>query len=98
MPSVSIIRSDNPNGPADEMGLRYEVQHERKDSEAMILNEFEKITSNAQPPDVLEDLIIEYCEKLGGITIQQFIHKLEIFYGRIEDDERKWRKQKYGKQ
>ncbi|WP_461436153.1 hypothetical protein [Methanosphaera sp.] len=94
MPSVSIFHTNNPEGPANEGMLRWEIQQKRNDPESKILNEFkvnfEKMGSN--------ELIEEYCEKLGGITIEQFLHKLQIFVGNIEDDEREWREQKYGKQ
>lgn len=100
MPSVSIIRSDK-KGPANESMLRYHNQHNRKDPEAIILKEYQqeyqKKRSQKVSSDVLKKLNRDYCEKLG-INIQQFIHKLEIFYGRIEDDELEWREEKYGKQ
>ena len=100
MPSVSIIRSDT-KGPANESMLRYQNQQNRKDPEAKILTEYKKEyrkkRSQKVSDDVLKKLNRDYCEKLG-INIQQFIHKLEIFYGMIEDDEREWREQEYGKQ
>lgn len=98
MPSVSILRSDNPEGPANKSMRRYEIQQKRTDPEALILEDYYKIASHEKSLEKKKDLILKYCEKLGGITIQQFIHKLEIFYGRIEDDEREEREQKYGKQ
>ena len=97
MPSASITRSDNPKGPADITYLRREKQRERVDFEAMILKEYKKEYPVQGSLELKEKVNIKYCEKLG-ITIQQFIHKLEIFYGGIEDDEREWREKKYGKQ
>jgi hypothetical protein len=38
------------------------------------------------------------CEKLWDISFEEFLHKLDIFVGRVEDDEREWREKKYGKQ
>lgn len=98
MPSVSILRSDNPEGPANKSMMRYEIQQKRTDPEASILKDYYKLSSHEKSLEKKKDLISEYCEKLGGITIQQFIHKLEIFYGSIEDDEREDREQKYEKQ
>lgn len=101
MTIVSIIRSDHPEGSADEGMLRWEIQQKRNDPEAIILNnyrkEYHKKRSQKVSMDVLEKLNMNYCEKLG-INIQEFMHKLEIFYGICEDDEREWREQKYGKQ
>ena len=101
MSIVSIFRTNDPDGPADEGMLRWEIQQKRNDPEAIILknyrNEYRKKKSQKVSRDVLKKLDNEYCEKLG-INIQEFIHKLEIFYGEIEDDEREWREQKYGKQ
>ncbi len=97
MPSVSIIRSDKPKGPADINYLRRVKQRERTDFEANILKKYKKEYPVQGSLELKEKVNMEYCEKLG-ITIEQFIHKLEIFYGMVEDDEREWREQKYGKQ
>ena len=43
MPSVSILRSDNPEGPANKSMRRYEIQQKRTDSEALILEDYYKI-------------------------------------------------------
>jgi hypothetical protein len=98
MPSVNIFQSDNPEGPANESMRRYELQQKRTDFEALLLEDFYKKSSQEKSLENKKQLIKEYCEKLGGITIQQFIHKLEIFYGSIDDDESEWREKKYGKQ
>ncbi|MBQ6220305.1 MAG: hypothetical protein IJJ47_11280 [Methanosphaera sp.] len=95
MPSASIIRSDIPHGPSDERSLRREIQLKRKDPEAKILKELLDAWSGVSP-DIWDDLIVECCEKLGGITPVQLIHKAEIYTGTIEDDEREWRERKYG--
>lgn len=101
MSSVSIFRTNKPEGPADEGMLRWEIQQKRTDPEAIILknysNEYREKRSQKVSMDDLKRLDNKYCEKLG-ITIEQFMHKLEIFYGCIDDDEREWREQKYGKQ
>ena len=96
MPCTSIIRSDIPHGPSDEGILRREIQLKRKDPEAKILKELLDAWSGVSP-DIWDDLIVECCEKLGGITTEQLIHKTEIYVGTIEDDEREWRERKYGK-
>lgn len=98
MPNVSILRSDNPEGPANKSMDRYEIQQKRTDPESLILEEFYKISSHETSLEKKKNLITEYCEKLGGISIEQFLHKLEIFYGEIDDNEREWREKKYGKQ
>lgn len=97
MPSVSIIRSDNPRGPADITYLRRKKQRKRTDLEAILLKEYKKEYPVQGSSELKEKVNNKYCEKLG-ITLEQFIHKLEIFYGRIEDDEQEEREQKYGKQ
>lgn len=102
MSSVSIIHSDNPEGPADKEMLMYEIQQKREDPEALILEEYsqeyrKKLVQDA--PDVIfYKLNEDYCKKLGGITMKEFFHKLKIFAGTIEDDEKEWREKKYGKQ
>jgi hypothetical protein len=103
MPSVSIIRSYKPLGPADERGLRREFQEKRTDPEAKLLNEF--IESESPYPDKTpeskkfwDEKVDFMCEKLGDISFEEFLHKLDIFVGRVEDDEREWREKKYGKQ
>ncbi len=101
MPNVSIIKSDKPMGPADEGILRYEKQQKRTDPESLILREYKKKYAEVRKSEsskIIEEVIMEYCDKLGGLTFEQFIHKLEIFYGNVEDDEREWREKKYGKQ
>ena len=76
MPCTSIIRSDIPQGPSDEGILRREIQLKRKDPEAKILKELLDAWSGVSP-DIWDDLIVECCEKLGGITTEQLIHKIE---------------------
>ena len=98
MPSVNIIRSDNPEGPANIGMLRYDIQQKREDPEATILKEYQRIAHQKGPAASKKEVLLDFCEKLGGITINQFMHKMKIFYGMIEDDEREWREQKYGKQ
>ena len=98
MPSVSILRSDNPEGPANKSMRRYEIQQKRTDPEALILKEYQKIAQQKGPLASDKEVLIEFCEKLNGISFEQFMHKMQIFYGIIEDDEREWREQKYGKQ
>ncbi|MBQ6220307.1 MAG: hypothetical protein IJJ47_11290 [Methanosphaera sp.] len=102
MPSVSIIRSDKPNGPADEGILRREYQKKRTDPEAEIIKEFLK-TESPYPDETPENKkfweeTADYmCEKLGGITYEELLHKFDIWTGYVEDDEREWREKKYGK-
>lgn len=97
MPSVSIIRSDHPEGPADEEILRGKLQEKRTDPEATVLREFIKAChDNFKDLDKLSELTNDYSEKLG-ITPKELIHKRKIFSGYIEDDEVEWREEKYGK-
>ena len=46
---------------------------------------------------LFEEVDERYCQMLG-ITTDQLTHKLKILGGLIEDDEREWREQKYGKE
>lgn len=101
MPSASIIRSDKPEGPADEMGFRCEIQKKRTDPEAELLNEFLECKSpypkeSAETEKFLNEKVDFICEKLGDISFEEFLHKLDILVGRVEDDEREWREKKYG--
>lgn len=97
MPSVNIIRSDHPEGPADKGIVRAKMQEKRKDPEATVLREFIKSVEECPQGSNTEEIVDVFCEKLD-VTFEELIHKLEIFYGNVEDDEREWRKQKYGKQ
>lgn len=97
MPSVSIIRSDHPEGPADEEILRGKLQKKRTDPEAKILKEFMKAVDDCPKSSSTEEIVNMFCEKLD-VTFEELKHKLEILYGICEDDEREWREQKYGKQ
>ena len=98
MPSVNIFYTNNPEGPANLGMLRFEIQQKRTDPEALILKEYQKIAQQKGPLASDKEVLIEFCEKLNGISFEQFMHKMHIFYGIIEDDEREWREKKYGKQ
>ncbi len=100
MSSVSIIRQDNPKGPADKKLLWWRIQQERKDPEALILKEYLEKTSKLsqeEPEDTFYELAQDCCKRLGDITLDEFFHKLFIYSGRIEDDEKEFREKKYGK-
>lgn len=96
MSFVSIIRPEHPESPADIGIERAEIQEKRTDPETMILREFIKAwDDNFKDKDKKNESMNEYSEKLS-ITPKELIHKVE-YMGLIEDDEREWREEKYGK-
>jgi hypothetical protein len=97
MPNVSIIRSETPKGPADIISLRRGEQRKRRDPEARLLRGYRNEYPTQGSQELKDKITEKYCKKLG-ISFEQFLHKLEIFSGMVEDDECEWREQKYGKQ
>ena len=83
-----------------------EYQLNRKDPEATILLQYIHESEKIYKMEYLEkneiekemsELIQKTLIKLN-ITRDELYHKLDIITGVIEDDEREWREQKYGKQ
>ena len=82
---------------------RWDIQQKRTDPEAMILKEVMNVHSpypvgTPESHNFWEEKTQLFCQKLGGISTEEFYHKLFIFVGRVEDDEREWRERKYGKE
>ena len=71
----------------------WEIQKKRTDSEAKILREFIYDTENPYKPGTeeyikfSEKIIKEYREKVGGISLHEVYHKINIFTCRIESNE-----------
>ncbi len=85
------------------MWFRREFQKKRTDPEAELLNEFLKCKSpypdeTPETEKFWDEKVDFMCEKLGDISFEEFLHKLDILVGRVEDDEKEWREKKYGKQ